>query len=146
MTRRNYVIAISFGVLAVLFIMLPRIQSASADWTYCYQNLDFLNPGQKCTTMPGDPPAGFGSGGAGGGSETPVKSMKKRPKTIEGPPPDLSQLVQQCGFVHMDYVGSRNNIPYSCTQPTVAMCGSFDRDTKLAKCCCVAPGYTGRID
>jgi hypothetical protein len=78
----------------------------------------------------------------------PTKSMSKTPKTPESqaPQPDLSQLVQQCGFVHMDYVGSRNNIPYSCMQPTVAMCGSFDSDTKLAKCCCVAPGYAGRID
>jgi hypothetical protein len=84
---RNYVIAIAFGVLAVLFIMLPRIQSASAEWLYCVDR--FFPPGKDCMMLPGDnpflesAPVTSGSGGAGGGSEKPIKSMKKTPKPIK---------------------------------------------------------------
>lgn len=147
MTRHNYVVAAAFGIFASPFITLGGIQGASADQIYC-QN---VWPPTNCFVIEDTPPQN--SGGVGGGSEVPVKSMKKVPiptksmskvpKTPEAPPPDLSQVVQQCGFVHLAYVqgqgGSGGRIPYQCAPPTVAQCGNFDRETQLAECCCVAP-------
>ncbi len=83
--------------------------------------------------------------------KNPPKSFGKKPaegETKQGEEADLANPVQKCGQVHMDFVQTgeaRTKIPYKCPPPTQALCGDFDKETNMAKCCCVAPGYKGKI-
>ena len=137
MKNRTIVTALTLGFLAFTLSVLPPAPAADTEKAKACEN--------KGPNYHYDPQ-----------TERCIKTISKikPPKTesdeSQGEQPDLSQLVQKCGYVHMDYLqgggAGSQRIPYKCKSPTVTKCGNFNRDTKLAKCCCVAPGYKGKIE